>query len=166
MFHDILVSVDGSPEADQALAQAIDLAQASRGRLTILTAVPTPPAVAFSGMAAGTATALAPALQRDAERVIHEARERVPADVPVTTVLAEDPIRIALMDRIEGAHHDLLVMGSRGRGALASTLLGSVSHYALNHSPIPVLIVHADGSAPAPAKHDAEPSEAALLPSV
>ena len=70
-------------------------------------------------MAAGTATALAPALQRDAERVIHEARERVPADVPVTTVLAEDPIRIALMDRIEGAHHDLLVMGARGRGALA-----------------------------------------------
>lgn len=164
MFHDILVSVDGSPDADQALAEAIDLAQASHGRLTILTAVPTLPAVAFSGMAAGTATALAPALQRDAERVLHQARERVPADLPVTTVLAEEPIRVALMDRIEEAHNDLLVMGSRGRGALASTLLGSVSHYALNHSPIPVLVVHADHSARAPAE-DAEPSDAALLPS-
>ena len=40
--------------------------------------------------------------------------------------------------------YDVLIMGSRGRRALAASLLGSVSHYALNHSPIPVLIVHAD----------------------
>ena len=44
-------------------------------------------------------------------------------------------------------------MGSRGRGALSASVLGSVSHYALNHAAVPVLIVHADGqSDPEPAR--------------
>jgi nucleotide-binding universal stress UspA family protein len=67
--------------------------------------------------------------------------------VPVTTVLTEEPIRTALIRQIEAGHHDLVVMGSRGRGAVRSALLGSVSHFVLHHSPVPVLIVHAERSA-------------------
>jgi nucleotide-binding universal stress UspA family protein len=83
-------------------------------------------------------------VQRDAEAVIRQARDRVPADLPVTTVLSEQSIRVALIRQIKEGHHDLVVMGSRGRGAIRAALLGSASHYVLHHSPVPVLIVHAE----------------------
>jgi nucleotide-binding universal stress UspA family protein len=60
----------------------------------------------------------------------------------VSTVQGSDPVRVSLLKQVTGGSHDLVVMGSRGRGAVRSALLGSVSHYLLHHSPVPVLIVH------------------------
>jgi hypothetical protein len=65
----------------------------------------------------------------------------------VTSVMSSEPARPALLRALEQGQYDLLVMGSRGRGAVRSVLLGSVSHYVLHHSPVPVLIVHAESSA-------------------
>jgi nucleotide-binding universal stress UspA family protein len=141
MFHDILVAVDGSADADAALAHAIDLAESEHTRLTLLTAVAEVPAAAYLMAGAGP---LIETVQRDAEAVIRQARDRVPADLPVTTVLSEQSIRLALIRQIKEGHHDLVVMGSRGRGAIRAALLGSASHYVLHHSPVPVLIVHAE----------------------
>jgi nucleotide-binding universal stress UspA family protein len=76
--------------------------------------------------------------------LLQHAVSLVPDDVPVTTVLTQEPVRRALLARAEKGGHDLIVMGSRGRGAVQAALLGSVSHHVLHHSPIPVLIVHAD----------------------
>ena len=144
MFRNILVAVDGSPHADRALSEAIDMARGSRARLTIITAVGEPRTGMTMALAAGAAAGLGPALLREADRIVRAAADRVPDDISVTTILTEDPIRSAIMARIRDGHHDLVVMGSRGRGTVRSAVLGSVSHHVLHHSPVPVLIVHAD----------------------
>jgi nucleotide-binding universal stress UspA family protein len=144
MFHNILVAVDGSPDADRALAEAIDLAESEHARLTIFSAVGTPPAVAYMGAGGQVAATLAHQAQSEAEAILRSALERVPDDVSVSTVQSSAPVRPALIEQIKTGHHDAVVMGSRGRGAVRSVLLGSVSHHVLHHSPVPVLIVHAE----------------------
>ena len=144
MFHNILVCVDGSVHAEHALDEAIDLATAGHGRLTLLTAIPRPPYWATSPVTIPAVEPLATELSEEARATLSAAVERVPESIPVTSVLSEKPIRDAIMDRLRCGEHDLLVMGSRGRGALTASVLGSVSHYALNHSQVPVLIIHTD----------------------
>jgi nucleotide-binding universal stress UspA family protein len=145
MFHNILVAVDGSVDADAALAHAIDLAESEHACLTLMTAVAELPPTAYL-MAGEEIGPLSEHVHRQAEAVIRRARDRVPSDLPVTTVLSEQPIRLALIRQIKDRNHDLLVIGSRGRGPVRAALLGSVSHYVLHHSPAPVLIVHAERS--------------------
>jgi nucleotide-binding universal stress UspA family protein len=142
MFRNILVSVDGSPHADKALAEAIDLAACTRARLTILTSVPRPPGWASTPATAVAAQQLGQDFEREAIGILRAAVDRVPDDIPVTKILTHKPIRAALMERIKGGDHDLLVIGSRGRGAITASLFGSVSHHALHHCPVPVLVVH------------------------
>jgi nucleotide-binding universal stress UspA family protein len=145
MFRNVLVAVDGSPAAVEALNQAIDLAQSARGRLTVITGVPQLSAISCLGFDGQVWAEFNADGRACAEEVLRRARARVPDDLPLCTILSDKPIRLALIQQIKRGRHDLVVMGSRGRGTVRSALLGSVSHYVLHHSPIPVLIVHAAG---------------------
>jgi nucleotide-binding universal stress UspA family protein len=144
MFHNILVAIDGSSDADQALKQAIDLAASEHSRLTLFSAVVTPPAGAYIGAGGAVAATLARHAEAETETILRTAAQRVPDQVSLSTVLSSEPVRHAPIHQIKTGAHDLVVMGSRGRGAVRSVLLGSVSHYVLHRSPVPVLIVHAD----------------------
>ncbi|MEO6856967.1 MAG: universal stress protein [Solirubrobacteraceae bacterium] len=155
MFRNILVCVDSSVHAERALEEAIDLAEASRGRLTILTSVPRPPYWATSPVTIPAVEPLAIELAQEAKKHLSQAVDRVPESIPVTSVLSEKPIREAIMDRLRCGGYDLLVMGSRGRGALSASALGSVSHFALNRSLVPVLIIHTPEDKTRPAELDA-----------
>jgi nucleotide-binding universal stress UspA family protein len=150
VFRNILVSVDGSKHSDRAMAEAIDIATSSRARLTIITAVPPTRSWVYTPANAAALESLADDLERESEDILRDAVARVPESIPVTKILTHDPIRKALLRQMESGTHDLLVMGSRGRGAVSSSLLGSVSHFALNHSRIPVLVVHDEREDPAP----------------
>jgi nucleotide-binding universal stress UspA family protein len=144
MFRRILVALDSSPHADKALAEAIDLARTSNGTLTVMTVVPQLSAWALLG--ASEAPLDLPQLKRQMERayqtMLGAAVETVPDDVPVRTVVKHGAAAAAIVDEASAGDHDLVVMGSRGRGELRSLVLGSVSQHVLQASPIPVLVVH------------------------
>jgi nucleotide-binding universal stress UspA family protein len=162
VFRKILVCVDGSCHAKRALHEAIDLAEAGHGRLTILTAIPRPPYWATNPMSAPVVEPLAEQLRQEAESALNAAVASVPQSLPVTTILTDKPIREALTTRLQTGEYDLLVLGSRGRGALSASVLGSVSHFALNHIGVPVLIVHSPdraAQAAADVQDQAEPAE-------
>ncbi len=147
MFRNILVCVDQSPQSDVTLAQAIDLADCQHSRLTILTAVIQPPGWVNTSITAAGGAPRAPALARDARAPLERAVRRGPAGSPGPHILSEEPIREALTARLKNADHDLVVLGTHSRGALAASLHRSVSHFALRHCQIPVLTVRAEGEA-------------------
>lgn len=70
-------------------------------------------------------------------------------DVRVRRIVENGAPATALIRRAEGA--GLLVVGSRGRGAMASALLGSVALHCVTHAPCPVLVVHGDPQVRPPA---------------
>jgi nucleotide-binding universal stress UspA family protein len=145
MFKSILVAWDGSEHAKRALAEAVDLARTQEARLTLLTVAA--PLHAWPGY-------VPPVTEADlisaAEGTLAEGEALVPHGIPVSGRTAAGDPGAELLKRARAADHDLIVMGSRGRGAVRSAVLGSVSHFVLNHTAVPVLIIH-DGDEGLPA---------------
>ena len=72
------------------------------------------------------------------DEIIGKARAEHP-DVEIESVLQADGASRALVDASLDA--SMLVVGSRGRGAVAQLLLGSTSHDVLHHAHCPVAVV-------------------------
>lgn len=142
MFLDILVAVDGSEHAAQALRTAAQLAQEEHARLTVVTAVPSAPALAQMS-AAGVALTEVADLLGEAGKHIRAQVDALPRDISVQSIVVRgQPVEV-ILERLREGHHDLLVMGSRGLGRMSSALLGSVSQAVLHEASVPVLVVRA-----------------------
>lgn len=143
MFRSVLVPIDGSRLAGLALAQAVDLVVATRARLTIMTCMPSPAMARHgTGYALGVDLEDLHAAEREFQALLDAAVSGLPADLPVTTVLHQGRPADEIVAQTRAAAHDLIVMGSRGRGDMRALLLGSVSHQVLHTSPAAVLVVH------------------------
>lgn len=135
-----LLAYDGSPAADRALDVAIELADTCHGRLTILSAAVHVPYLAYTGASPEAVAEVEKGFLTDAERVVCRAVERIPRGIPVTKLVSSQSIELALLREAGEGDHDLVIIGSRGHGAIHSVLFGSVSRLMLRRSPLPVLI--------------------------
>jgi nucleotide-binding universal stress UspA family protein len=143
MFSTILVPLDGSPFAEQALPWALSLARRSGGRVElvrghVLYALKDPAASWCPYDPAAEAKC------KREEQLYLEATARWLAavwPVPITTALVEGLIADAILERIQASKANLVVMTTHGRGPLGRFFLGGVADEVIRRSTVPVLLV-------------------------
>lgn len=144
----ILVGTDGSEDAVEAARQAFGVLAAADIVTVVCVAESPPEATAGleSGFAGGVASpeevdAAYQAASNEAQRAIDATLVAVPAGVTVDQRIENGdpgPVLVRLSSELPA---DVVVVGSRGRGAVKRALLGSVSTHVANHATCPVLVV-------------------------
>ncbi len=138
MFTKILLATDGSPDAERALAYARDLAIQDKALVFVVSTFPPVPGQLgnpwydrwiVSNMS-------------KSEKVAKEAAEKLrKAGAEAVVEVLEGPPADAILRVADSQKCDLIIMGTRGHGALVSLLLGSVSHRVLSQARVPVLVL-------------------------
>ena len=77
----------------------------------------------------------------EGQKVLEEVCGLIPAGVTVKTLVKMGRPQERILETAEEMQADLIVMGSRGLGALKQMLMGSVSQYILVHAKSPVLVI-------------------------
>jgi nucleotide-binding universal stress UspA family protein len=137
----IVVGVDGSEASRDALHWAAVQAGLVGGRLEVIMTWELPTTY---GWAAPYPEGFDP--EADTRRLLEDMVAAVRTDHPgveVHTQVLEGHPAPVLIDAAGGA--ELLVVGSRGHGAFAGMLLGSVSEHCVSNSPCPVVVVRHTG---------------------
>jgi nucleotide-binding universal stress UspA family protein len=146
MDRSIVCGVDGSPDSQAALAVAVELAARLQLRL-IMACVVEPNHAPASYAGAASVGALSPPLPPRTE-FEEEAAGGLLAELGATMGVEQADRRVVvgyaaerLADLADDEGADMLVVGSRGRGAFKAALLGSVSTSLIGVARCPVLVV-------------------------
>ena len=143
MFKHILVPIDGSPTAEQAISKALAIAQAFNSAVTLIYVIDP---YAYTGVgtdfASGQAEYLS-AITAEAQKSIHAATQQFAAlGVSANgSVIEGRSIYQSILGAAESVNADLVVMGSHGRRGLQKLVLGSVTAQVLAHAHLQVLVV-------------------------
>ena len=151
MFQRIVVPLDGSERAEQALPLAARLARASGGSLLLVRVVMPSDEVGWqAGEAAPFARETAGEEPGKARRSLETlAASEALAGIAVTTeVITGHPAEGILSAAIAG-QADLIVMCSHGYTGFKRWMLGSVAQQVVRHSAVPVLILREGATPPA-----------------
>ncbi len=134
----IVCGVDDSSGARNAARVADGLAQDLGARLVLVHGAPVAPSVMYGVPFDNDA------FQRQAMEEGRRLLDDVAAGCTVEEVSSRaelgSPIEV-LTRVLDEEHADFLVVGTRGRGAMRSVLLGSVAHEMLAVAPCPVVVV-------------------------
>jgi nucleotide-binding universal stress UspA family protein len=141
----ILVATDGSPPSAEAGAVAIELASEHRSELCFIHVVPR-----LDVASAGDFTEAFPHEPTEHDQALLDDAAAVAAEhgIVATTALLHGVTVEEIIVFADSYDVDLIVVGSRGHGAVSSVLLGSVSRGVLRESKRPVLIVRAAAGEP------------------
>lgn len=138
----VVVGVDGSEAAIDAVRVAVDLARARTARLHIVTVVRPPEGWWGIVGSPPTAEALGDSLSDAQRNVLDRALRAVDltgVDYETQEEIGEPSSRlIDVCNRVEA---DVLVVGRRGAGLLRRMMVGSVANHLVHEAPCPVLVV-------------------------
>jgi nucleotide-binding universal stress UspA family protein len=142
-FKGIIAATDFSEMAEEALRQALALAQQNQARLLLVHVLPplvTPNPLLDEFVVNQTTLALRQSLKDSCEQALEERRQKAASQVNLETRLLEgDPTR-ELVRLAKEEKADLLVMGSTGVSGLAETVFGSTAQKMVRKAPCSVLV--------------------------
>lgn len=141
-FRDILVPLDGSEVAQQALAVGASIARRTGGRLHLVT-VQEPIPVAVTAEVGQYGVELERESRQQLTRYLTDTQEatRGTAGIPVEGELLDGMAADAIAEYADGHEIGLLVMTTHARKGLARWWLGSVADRLLRRTTIPVLLL-------------------------
>lgn len=135
----ILVPLDGSKNSVRGLEKAIAIARNCHATITGVYAIYAPPHSEFHGI-----STVEKSLNIEIEKIFENAKTLSAQNGIVfksKIIKGDIGFNIVKMANNKKEKFDMIVIGSRGRGSVKELFLGSVSHYVLHASKIPVLVV-------------------------
>jgi nucleotide-binding universal stress UspA family protein len=136
----VLVPLDGSPLADDALAHALDVFDCEVTVLNVVTAVDD--RMSEGGVLDRADSRRAAARERADELLAAAKRRADEADRTVETALASGEPAATITDYVDDHDVDHVVMGGHGESSgVASRLLGTVATAVVTDAPVTVTVV-------------------------